>query len=150
MPKRPPTPSNIQNLAAGKPAAASPLAAIRHELAAVIGPQHDRAAELAAVLGKHAVDLSGIPPRPSSEASASPRSAIVPPDRIVSAGDLGRLVRAARKRMKLSQQAFADLAGVGRRFVSELEAGKPTLEIGRVLKVAAAAGIDVLARKRAP
>ena len=42
----------------------------------------------------------------------------------------------------------ADLAGVGRRFLSELEAGKPTLEIGKVLLVLTAAGIELVARDR--
>ncbi len=68
--------------------------------------------------------------------------------KIKSAQDIGLLVRAAREAQKLSQQSFADLAGVGRRFVSELENGKATLEFDKVLKVATAAGIDVLARKR--
>ncbi len=64
------------------------------------------------------------------------------------AGDLGRLVRIARENRKLSQQSFADVAGVGRRFLSELENGKPTLEIEKVLKVANAAGIDLIACQR--
>ncbi len=58
--------------------------------------------------------------------------------------DLGAAVRNARKSKRLTQQEFADLAGVGRRFLSELESGKPTLEIGKVLKVAAAAGIQLM------
>jgi HTH-type transcriptional regulator/antitoxin HipB len=44
--------------------------------------------------------------------------------------------------------AFADLVGVGRRFISELENGKATLELGKVLQVASATGIDLLARRR--
>jgi y4mF family transcriptional regulator len=66
---------------------------------------------------------------------------------ITSPVDLGRLVRRVRKRRDFSQQAFADLAGVGRRFLSELENGKPTLELGKVLKVADAAGIALFARE---
>jgi y4mF family transcriptional regulator len=62
--------------------------------------------------------------------------------------DLGMLVREARKAMRLTQQEFADLAGVGRRFVSELEGGKASLEFGKVLGVCKAAGIDLLARRR--
>ncbi|ESQ85351.1 helix-turn-helix transcriptional regulator [Asticcacaulis benevestitus] len=62
--------------------------------------------------------------------------------------DLGRIVQKKRKTMKLTQQQFADLAGVGRRFILELEAGKPTLEFGRVLKVCQAAGIDLMAATR--
>ncbi|MFC3324316.1 helix-turn-helix transcriptional regulator [Mesorhizobium cantuariense] len=67
---------------------------------------------------------------------------------IASPADLGRLVRAVRERRDFSQQAFADLAGVGRRFLSELENGKPTLELGKVLKVTNAAGIVLVARER--
>ncbi|QKD02930.1 helix-turn-helix transcriptional regulator [Mesorhizobium loti] len=67
---------------------------------------------------------------------------------IGSPADLGRLVRKVREGRGLSQQEFADLAGVGRRFLSELENGKPTLELGKVLKVANAAGIALLARER--
>ncbi|MBX3494276.1 MAG: helix-turn-helix transcriptional regulator [Parvibaculum sp.] len=61
---------------------------------------------------------------------------------------LGEAVRAVRTSSRLSQQELADMAGVGRRFVSELENGKATLEIGRVLTVCQALGIDILARKR--
>ncbi|AUX79308.1 transcriptional regulator HipB-like protein (plasmid) [Sinorhizobium fredii] len=67
---------------------------------------------------------------------------------IVSPGDLGSIVRTAREARKLSQQEFADLAGVGRRFISELENGKATLEFQRVLKVAHAAGISIFAQPR--
>lgn len=67
---------------------------------------------------------------------------------IRSAHEIGRLIRETRERRKLSQQAFADLVGVGRRFISELENGKATLEFDKVLQVALASGIDVLARRR--
>jgi y4mF family transcriptional regulator len=67
---------------------------------------------------------------------------------VTSVHDLGQLVREAREQRKLSQQAFADLAGVGRRFISELENGKATLEFDKVLQVASATGIDLLARRR--
>jgi hypothetical protein len=40
---------------------------------------------------------------------------------ITSAKDLGSQVKTTRRAMKLSQQKLADLAGVGRRFLSELE-----------------------------
>ena len=67
---------------------------------------------------------------------------------VTSVHDLGQLIREAREQRKLSQQAFADLAGVGRRFISELENGKATLEFDKVLQVASATGIDLLARRR--
>ncbi len=63
-------------------------------------------------------------------------------DRLIrSVADIGNRVRDARSAMGMTQQRFADLAGVGRRFLIELEHGKPGLEIGRVLAVCKAAGI---------
>lgn len=70
-------------------------------------------------------------------------SAAVRKHQICTVLDIGAAIRTARKSRKLTQQNFADLAGVGRRFLSELEAGKSTLEVGMVLKVAAAAGIQI-------
>ncbi len=66
----------------------------------------------------------------------------------VELNSLAQLVRTARIASGKSQADFASLAGVGRRFLSELENGKPTLEIGKVLQVLSAAGIDLYARKR--
>lgn len=64
---------------------------------------------------------------------------------VLAAADLGVLVRQAREALGQSQAVFASGAGVGRRFLSELESGKPTLEIGKVLAVCQAAGVLVLA-----
>lgn len=84
---------------------------------------------------------SGPPAPPLSRQAARVRLATI--------GDLGALVRKARLQLGFTQQSFADLAGVGRRFVSELESGKPTLEADRVLRCCAAAGIDIFAELRA-
>lgn len=65
-----------------------------------------------------------------------------------SIADLGLMVRDARKAMKMNQAEFAAHAGVGRRFVSELEGGKPSLEFDKVLACAGAAGVDLFATKR--
>lgn len=67
---------------------------------------------------------------------------------ITSPEDLGALIRGARKRSGLTQQEFADLCGVGRRFLSESEAGKPRLELGKILQVLKAAGIDLYGTPR--
>lgn len=67
---------------------------------------------------------------------------------IRTAADLGQMVKKAREDSGMTQQEFADLAGVGRRFVSELENGKPTIEIGKALKVAHGAGISLHGRQR--
>ena len=45
---------------------------------------------------------------------------------------LADTVRKMRKRLKLSQATAAERAGVGLRFLRELEAGKPTLRMDKV------------------
>jgi HTH-type transcriptional regulator/antitoxin HipB len=47
---------------------------------------------------------------------------------------LGATVRLKRKEKGLSQQAFAELLGVERKWVLRLEAGNPKAEVGLVLK----------------
>jgi len=42
---------------------------------------------------------------------------------------LGELVRARRRANGMSQRELAELAGVGVRFISELERGKPTVRV---------------------
>jgi HTH-type transcriptional regulator / antitoxin HipB len=70
------------------------------------------------------------------------------PAQIRDSSDLGLLVQYLRKAKHLNQQQLADLAGVGRRFLSELENGKESLELGKALRVATALGIDLIARQR--
>lgn len=68
----------------------------------------------------------------------------IQPDRysaIHTAEGLGQLVRAARLEMGLSQEAGALLAGVGARFLSELERGKGTVQLAKVIQVTRAFGI---------
>ncbi|HET6296287.1 MAG TPA: helix-turn-helix domain-containing protein [Kribbella sp.] len=47
--------------------------------------------------------------------------------------DLGAAARGRRQTLKLSQAEVAAAAGVSRAWVTEFEAGKPTVELGRVL-----------------
>jgi y4mF family transcriptional regulator len=68
--------------------------------------------------------------------------------RISDVGEIGRALRAARKAQGLTQREFADISGVGVRFLSELERGKPTAEVGLVLEVLADAGYDIVLQKR--
>jgi y4mF family transcriptional regulator len=48
---------------------------------------------------------------------------------------LGRLIRRARKAASITQIELARKAGMGERFIVDLEHGKPTCEAGRVLRV---------------
>ena len=53
---------------------------------------------------------------------------------------LGDALRAARKQLGLTQPQLALAAGVGVRFMVDLEAGKPTLRLENVLRVIDALG----------
>lgn len=57
---------------------------------------------------------------------------------------LGTALRAARKRLGLTQSDLALAAGVGVRFIVDLEAGKPTLRLEQVLRVIDALGGNVM------
>lgn len=56
---------------------------------------------------------------------------------------LGALVRETRKRQGLTQEELAGEAGVGVRFLRELEQGKASCQIGKALTVLAMLGIEV-------
>ncbi len=56
---------------------------------------------------------------------------------------LARQVRRQRRLSRLTQTELAGLAGVGLRFVSDLENAKPGLEIGRVLRVTRMLGLQL-------
>jgi len=49
--------------------------------------------------------------------------------------EIGRTIRSVRKAQGLKQVDLAGLAHVGARFVIELEAGKPTIQMGKAIKV---------------
>jgi transcriptional regulator with XRE-family HTH domain len=54
----------------------------------------------------------------------------------------GSLIRSRRKAMKMRQDQLALATGVGRRFLIDLEAGKPSCQLGRSLLVAEAVGLQ--------
>ncbi|MBS0481407.1 MAG: helix-turn-helix transcriptional regulator [Proteobacteria bacterium] len=115
-----------------------------HRLAEQLRSQpYQRATEIAQQLSRASTGTYPAPP-PRSDTSLSQN----PGERVRTVAELGVLVRLARKAMKMNQSEFAAHAGVGRRFVSELEGGKASLEFDRVMACAGAAGIDLTARVR--
>lgn len=56
---------------------------------------------------------------------------------------LGQLVKTTRKNQKLTQEQLAATAGVGVRFIRELEQGKESCHIGKALLVLTMLGLDV-------
>jgi len=72
--------------------------------------------------------------RPTSELENSARTF---------AKQFGTMVREHREGLKMRQDDVALATGVGHRFIVELEAGKPSCQLGRALVVAAAVGLRV-------
>lgn len=62
--------------------------------------------------------------------------------------ELGSLIREERLRQKLTQTDLAGISGLGITFISQLENGKETAEMGRVIRVLAMLGIDLYAERR--
>jgi len=65
-----------------------------------------------------------------------------------SAAELGQLVRKTRKEQGLTQLDLAGLAGLSNRFVIDLERGKETLQVQKVLDVLALLGLELTARRK--
>ncbi|NBB91832.1 MAG: helix-turn-helix domain-containing protein [Gammaproteobacteria bacterium] len=55
---------------------------------------------------------------------------------------LGAALRARRKSQGLTLEQLSGLSGLGMRFLSELERGKATAELGKTLEVARLLGLD--------
>ncbi len=56
---------------------------------------------------------------------------------------IGRAVRSRRKQLLVDQQTVADLAGVSRKAVSDIERGKPTIRFDVLAKVLTAVGLQI-------
>ena len=56
---------------------------------------------------------------------------------------IGIVVRAERKRLKVTQKDLAMTCGIGRRFIVDLEKGKASCEIGKVLRVLQTLGLTI-------
>lgn len=60
---------------------------------------------------------------------------------------IGSTIRDERKALGLRQDELAAASGVGLRFLVELERGKPTVQVGKVLDVLAALGCELQIRR---
>lgn len=63
--------------------------------------------------------------------------------KISTAAELGRVIRAKRKEVAALQEDAAALSGVGTKFLSQLENGKETAELGKALQVLRALGLEL-------
>jgi len=64
-------------------------------------------------------------------------------DAINSSKMLGRRIRQLRREQGVTQAQLAGLANTGIRFVSDLENGKETCQLGKMLRVLSTLGVDL-------
>lgn len=68
--------------------------------------------------------------------------------KIVTAKDLGELVRQKRKKMGYTQSYLSEFSGFSVSFISDLENGKETAEIGKALYLVSLLGLDLISKER--
>ncbi len=71
------------------------------------------------------------------------RSVKIMTRRNLTTAEIGKIVRTTRKAAGLRQDELAGAAGVGLRFIVDLEAGKTTAQIGKTLQVLSALGCSL-------
>jgi y4mF family transcriptional regulator len=69
---------------------------------------------------------------------------------VSTAKEFGAAIRARRKELGLTQAALAEFTGFSVSFLSDLENGKQTAELGKALDLVNLLGLDVEFRKRDP
>lgn len=62
--------------------------------------------------------------------------------------DIGQLVKQRRKKLKVTQRNLALTSGTGLRFIIELEQGKPTCQLEKVLTVLRTLGLTLTIEDR--
>ena len=63
--------------------------------------------------------------------------------------EISRFIKRERKALGLTQEEFAVRAGLGLRFVRELEAGKPTVRLDKVNQALAMFGMTAVPGRKA-
>jgi HTH-type transcriptional regulator / antitoxin HipB len=71
------------------------------------------------------------------------------PSKITKVADLGKIVCRVRKHQGLNQADIAGLAQTGNRFIVDLEKGKPTIQLQKVLTILELLGLELILRKKA-
>lgn len=64
-------------------------------------------------------------------------------NKLVSTKDIGLLIKTTRKAQGVTQEQLAGVANTGIRFISDLENGKPTIQVNKLLNVLSALGLGM-------
>ena len=68
--------------------------------------------------------------------------------RVSKTEDLGKALLARRRELGYSQSELAGFCGCGTRFISDLENGKESIQLGKALDVASMMGLNVYVERR--
>ncbi len=68
--------------------------------------------------------------------------------KITDAASLGNAIRLRRKELKYTQGYISEITGLSISFLSDLENGKLTCEIGKTIEVINLLGLDILVEAR--
>ena len=68
--------------------------------------------------------------------------------KIIDSKSLGEAIRIRRKELKYTQAYIAEFTGYSVSFISDLERGKDTAEIGKAITIINLLGMDILVEKR--
>jgi y4mF family transcriptional regulator len=69
-------------------------------------------------------------------------------DQVRTTEEFGRAIRARRKELGYTQAFLADYAGVSASFLSELENGKETIQLGKAMTIMSLLGMNMAVMKR--
>ena len=68
--------------------------------------------------------------------------------RIKDVADFGKAVKNRRKELGYTQKDLSEITGISASFLSDLEYGKATVELGKVLMVVSLLGLNIYCSKR--
>ncbi len=68
--------------------------------------------------------------------------------KITDAVSLGQAIRRRRKELHYTQEQLAEYTGFSASFISDLERGKETAQLGKAIFLANLLGLDILVNKR--
>lgn len=68
--------------------------------------------------------------------------------KIVDTKSLGEVIRDRRKELKYTQAFLSEFTGLSVTFISDVERGKPTAEIGKIMNLLHILGMDILVERR--
>lgn len=68
--------------------------------------------------------------------------------KIINTESIGKVIRERRKKLGYTQGFIADFTGLSVSFISDVERGKSTAEIGKIIMLMNTLGLDIIVESR--